>query len=159
LTFFRKDVIRIEGVLKIFPKGFNQEISQGLFSLRNCIPFLCPSYMMENKFQLSASSFFEKFTKLVHLRQTGVKREGGKFKKVKTLLVQLVERRFPKPDVVGSSPTGRENTKQGSVLSFLFERTMRKSKQRVFLFYELLNRNTKKKFLRRRNKKCREKRD
>lgn len=25
-----------------------------------------------------------------------------------TLLVQLVERRFPKPDVVGSSPTGRE---------------------------------------------------
>ena len=24
-----------------------------------------------------------------------------------TLLVQLVERRFPKPDVVGSSPTGR----------------------------------------------------
>ena len=23
------------------------------------------------------------------------------------LLVQLVERRFPKPDVVGSSPTGR----------------------------------------------------
>jgi hypothetical protein len=43
------------------------------------------------------------------------------------------------------------------VLSFLFERTVRKSKQRVFLFYELLNRNTKKKFLRRRNKKCREK--
>lgn len=29
------------------------------------------------------------------------------FKKL-TLLVQLVERRFPKPDVVGSSPTGRE---------------------------------------------------
>ena len=26
----------------------------------------------------------------------------------KTPLVQLVERRFPKPDVVGSSPTGRE---------------------------------------------------
>jgi hypothetical protein len=25
-----------------------------------------------------------------------------------TLLVQLVERRFPKPDVVGSSPTGRD---------------------------------------------------
>ena len=24
------------------------------------------------------------------------------------LLVQLVERRFPKPDVVGSSPTGRD---------------------------------------------------
>ena len=29
-------------------------------------------------------------------------------KKYLTLLVQLVERRFPKPDVVGSSPTGRE---------------------------------------------------
>ena len=30
-------------------------------------------------------------------------------KKIKnTLLVQLVERRFPKPDVVGSSPTRRE---------------------------------------------------
>ena len=27
---------------------------------------------------------------------------------MKTLLVQLVERRFPKPDVVGSSPTGRD---------------------------------------------------
>ena len=26
-----------------------------------------------------------------------------------TSLVQSVERRFPKPDVVGSSPTGREN--------------------------------------------------
>ena len=26
-----------------------------------------------------------------------------------TLLVQLVERRFPKPDAVGSSPTGRAN--------------------------------------------------
>jgi len=26
----------------------------------------------------------------------------------KTLLVQLVERRFPKPDVVGSSPTRRD---------------------------------------------------
>jgi len=26
---------------------------------------------------------------------------------IKTSLVQLVERRFPKPDVVGSSPTGR----------------------------------------------------
>ena len=28
---------------------------------------------------------------------------------VKTPLVQLVERRFPKPDAVGSSPTGRAN--------------------------------------------------
>ena len=27
--------------------------------------------------------------------------------KIKTSLVQLVERRSPKPDVVGSSPTGR----------------------------------------------------
>ena len=27
--------------------------------------------------------------------------------KISALLVQLVERRFPKPDVVGSSPTGR----------------------------------------------------
>ena len=27
--------------------------------------------------------------------------------KMFALLVQLVERRFPKPDVVGSSPTGR----------------------------------------------------
>ena len=27
--------------------------------------------------------------------------------KYNALLVQLVERRFPKPDVVGSSPTGR----------------------------------------------------
>ena len=26
----------------------------------------------------------------------------------KASLVQLVERRFPKPDVVGSSPTGRD---------------------------------------------------
>ena len=26
---------------------------------------------------------------------------------IKTLLVQSVERRFPKPDAVGSSPTGR----------------------------------------------------
>ena len=30
-----------------------------------------------------------------------------KLLKKETLLVQLVERRFPKPDVVGSSPTGR----------------------------------------------------
>ena len=29
-----------------------------------------------------------------------------------TLLVQLVERRFPKPDVVGSSPTGRVKNKK-----------------------------------------------
>ena len=28
--------------------------------------------------------------------------------RIKTSLVQLVERRFPKPDVVGSSPTGRD---------------------------------------------------
>ena len=27
---------------------------------------------------------------------------------INALLVQLVERRFPKPDVVGSSPTGRD---------------------------------------------------
>ena len=32
----------------------------------------------------------------------------------KTLLVQLVERRFPKPDVVGSSPTGRAKISVGS---------------------------------------------
>ena len=29
--------------------------------------------------------------------------------KSRTPLVQLVERRFPKPDAVGSSPTGRAN--------------------------------------------------
>ena len=35
--------------------------------------------------------------------------------KIKTSLVQLVERRSPKPDVVGSSPTGRAHNffKQG----------------------------------------------
>ncbi len=39
-----------------------------------------------------------------------------------TLLVQLVERRFPKPDVVGSSPTGRERRKNTILsTSFLFE--------------------------------------
>jgi hypothetical protein len=31
--------------------------------------------------------------------------------KISTLLVQLVERWFPKPDVVGSSPTGRDFVK------------------------------------------------
>ena len=35
--------------------------------------------------------------------------------RVIALLVQLVERRFPKPDVVGSSPTGRV-----LLLSFFF---------------------------------------
>ena len=35
------------------------------------------------------------------------KNEKKKFQFQNTLLVQLVERRFPKPDVVGSSPTGR----------------------------------------------------
>ena len=36
--------------------------------------------------------------------------EGRRFESChsETSLVQLVERRFPKPDVVGSSPTGRD---------------------------------------------------
>ena len=32
-------------------------------------------------------------------------------------LVQLVERRSPKPDVVGSSPTGREKSLEESLVS------------------------------------------
>ena len=43
-----------------------------------------------------------------------------KIKKYLTLLVQLVERRFPKPDVVGSSPTGREMTRTIQFLLLTF---------------------------------------
>ena len=40
--------------------------------------------------------------------------------KISALLVQLVERRFPKPDVVGSSPTGRDKISVIFILKFQF---------------------------------------
>ena len=50
--------------------------------------------------------------------------------KLNTPLVQLVERRFPKPDAVGSSPTGRAN---------LFKNY----KLMITLFYFIFNRSIK----------------
>lgn len=53
--------------------------------------------------------------------------QEGRVRLLLTLLVQLVERRFPKPDVVGSSPTRRENVsffyflkKKSSLVVFYF---------------------------------------
>ena len=48
---------------------------------------------------------------------------GHRFKschlEIKALLVQLVERRFPKPDVVGSIPTRRVFIKKGNAATYL----------------------------------------